>query len=116
MSFQETFRKLGLLEHVEALDSEDRELQELLAEALKMAKVHVGTITPKDIDQLKHNVHFIRNESEIIDDLITLLGVPADVPTRIRGGFMLYVPKRKMLFFSRTKFDLPGFAASKPPA
>lgn len=92
----------------------DKDVETLL-EALTMAKVHVGTIKPKDIDGLSNDVQFIRNESPIVDALIDLLGIPRDgTPVRIRTGYMAYTPKYKLLTFAHTKYDMPSTLGKRP--
>ena len=80
-----------------------------------MVKVYVGTIKKTDISGLSDNVQFIRNESPIIDDLIDLLGIPRDgTPVRIRGGYIAYTPKYRLLTFARAKYDMPSTLGKRP--
>ena len=87
----------------------------VLAEALKMAKVHVVQVTPKDIEGLKDDVFGIMNESPVVEELIALLGIQDDgTPIRIRTGFMSYNKEKKILFFSKFKYDMPDFVGKQP--
>lgn len=88
---------------------------EMLEEALNMSKVHVSQVDKKDFPELTGSVYTIRNESPIIDELITLLGIPRDgTAYKIRTGFMAYDPDHKILFFSRFKYDLPAYLGKRP--
>lgn len=87
---------------------------EILEEAIKMSRVHVSQITPKDIDGLKSDVFGIANESPVVAELIALLGIQDDgTPIRIRTGFMSYDKEKKILFFSKFKFDQPGLVGKQ---
>ena len=84
-------------------------------EALKGAKVQVVQITPKDLDGLKDDVFGIINESPVVEELIALLGIQDDgTPIRIRTGFMSYDKSKKILFFSKFKYDMPGLVGMQP--
>jgi NAD+--asparagine ADP-ribosyltransferase len=88
---------------------------EMLEEALNMAKVTVSQLTKKEIPELKDEVFTIKNESSVIDSLITLLGIPRDgTAYKIRTGFMAYDDKNKILFFSKNKYDLPSYLSKRP--
>lgn len=91
------------------------ESAEQLDERLKMAKVNVVQVTPKDIEGLKDNVFGIMNESPVVEELIALLGLQDDgTPIRIRTGFMSYDKTKKILFFSKFKYDMPGLVGMQP--
>lgn len=86
-----------------------------LMEAMKMAKVTVTQATPKELPGIKDDVFGIKNESPVIAELILLLGIPNDgTAYKIRTGFMSYDEKTKMLFFSKNKYDLPGYVGKRP--
>ena len=88
---------------------------EQLLEAMKTAKVSVTQATPKELPGITSDVFGIKNESPVIAELISLLGIPDDgTPYKIRTGFMSYDTKTKMLFFSKFKYDLPGFVGKRP--
>lgn len=77
----------------------------------------VGKFNNKDFPELKGEVFTIHNKNEVVDALIELLGVPTDgTAIRIRTGFMAYDEDHKILFFSKTKFDLPSRLADKSKA
>ena len=83
---------------------------EVLEEALKMAKVTVYLVTPKDIPDLKKDVFGIKNESPVVEFLVTLLGIPRDGTVyKIRTGYMSYQEEHKILLFASNKFDLPRY-------
>lgn len=86
-----------------------------LTEGIKMGRVHVSQISPKDIDGLKDDVFGIANESPVVQELINLLGIQDDgTPVRIRTGFMSYDKSKKILFFSKFKYDMPGLVGMQP--
>ena len=88
---------------------------EMLEEALNMAKIHVSQLNGKDIPGIKDDVFTIKNESPVIDALVTLLGIPRDgTAYKIRTGFMAYDAKNKILFFSKNKYDLPDYLGKRP--
>jgi hypothetical protein len=88
---------------------------ETLCEALNMAKVHVAQLDKRDFPELHGAVYSIRNESPIVDALITMLGIPRNgTAYRIRTGFMAYDEQNKILFFSSYKYDLPGYLGKRP--
>jgi hypothetical protein len=79
-----------------------------LLEALKLQNVVVGKVDSKDFPELKDEVFTVSNKSDVVDNLIDLLGVPRDGTSyKIRTGFMAYDEKNKVLFFSKNRFDLP---------
>lgn len=88
--------------------------EELVLEKLNLVNVTVGKLDKKDFPELKGEVFTISNKSDVIENLIELLGVPKDgTPIRIRTGFMAYDPKNNILFFSKNKYDLPGFIEAR---
>ena len=88
---------------------------DVLEEALKMAKVTVYLVTPKDIPELKNDVFGIKNESPVVEFLVTLLGIPRDGTVyKIRTGFMSYQDEYKILLFSSNKYDLPKYIGTRP--
>ena len=70
----------------------------------------------KGIDfSIKDDVYAILNESPIIDELVTMIGLPRDgSPYKIRTGYMCYLQKQRLLVFARNKYDLPGFIGRRP--
>lgn len=86
----------------------------LTPEAVKKAAKDEDT--PKGIDfSIKDDVYAIGNDSPIVDELITILGVPRDgTPYKIRTGYMTYVQKMRLLVFAKNKYDLPGFIGRRP--
>jgi hypothetical protein len=88
---------------------------EQLMEALKGSRVNCFIVTPKDVPELKDDVFAIKNESEVVDFLVTLLGIPRDGTSyKIRTGFMAYDEPHKVLFFSKNKYDLPAYLGKRP--
>ena len=105
-----------LVKYLDELSSlENNVTFEMLSEAMNMAKVHVSQLTKKEIPELKNDVFTIKNESPVIDELVTLLGIPRDGSAyRIRTGFMAYDEKNKILFFAHNKYDLPSYLGKRP--
>lgn len=88
---------------------------EQLTEALKGSKVNVFQVTPTDVEGLKDDVFAIKNESPVVDFLVTLLGIPRDgTAYKIRTGFMAYDNEKTVLFFSKNKYDLPAYLGKRP--
>jgi len=96
---------------------------ELLVEALfnwskkdtSEAKTKVFLATPKDLDTLKGDVYAIQNDNDIVDALVTMLGIPRDgTAYRIRTGFMAYDQKHKLMIFATNKYDLPKYVGTRP--
>jgi hypothetical protein len=87
---------------------------DMIEEALEMARVHVGKITPHDIPALKDDVFMIKNESPVIDALVKMLALPADSkPRRMLTGFVCYDEDAKSLFFSYNQSDLPSLMRAR---
>ena len=82
-----------------------------------MSKVHVSKLSSADkgMEALKGDVFTIKNESLVVDALVTFLGIPRDgSATKIRVGFMAYDAVNKILFFANFKYDLPSYLGKKP--
>lgn|ERR1035437_166032 len=96
-------------------ESESHISFDVLEEALKMAKVTVYLVTPKDIPELKKDVFGIKNESPVVEFLVTLLGIPRDGTVyKIRTGYMSYQDEHKILLFASNKYDLPKYLGNRP--
>ena len=92
------------------------------------SKIKVSRLTPEDVAKaakdedtpdidfsIKDDIYAIHNESPIIDELVTMLGIPRDgSPYKIRTGYMCYIQKPRLLIFAKNKYDLPGFIGRRP--
>lgn len=124
-------------EYLEALEPVNFDAQaDLLTESFLVwfkkneneGKVKVFRLTPEDVKKavkdedvkgvdfsIKDDIYAISNESPIVDELITMLGLPRDgTPYKIRTGYMTYVQKQRLLVFAKNKYDLPGFIGRRP--
>lgn len=94
---------------------ESFEQLDTIMEALKSSRATCFIIKPDDVPELKDDVFAIKNETEVVDFLVTLLGIPRDGTSyKIRTGFMAYDEKHKLLFFSKNKYDLPAYLGKRP--
>lgn len=110
-----TISKNALSESILASELKSKGFTVTIEEGIKMSRVHVSQITPKDIEGLKGDVFGIANESPVIEELIALLGIKDDgTPVQIRTGFMSYDKTKKILFFSKFKYDQPGLVGKQP--
>jgi hypothetical protein len=75
-----------------------------------MQKVDAGMLTPKAFPELGGEVFTLSTRSPIVQGLCELLGVPEDgTAYKIRTGFMQLDKKNSILFFAKSKRDLPGY-------
>lgn len=76
--------------------------------SMKLSRATVGTMNVVVEPGEQEQVMMIRIDSEITEELVLILGVPADGTSyKIRTGYMVYDKPHKTLFFSRKKFSLP---------
>jgi len=89
--------------------------REDLLEGLNMTKATVVKLTSGDGGvELQGDVFGIRNDNEVVEFMLTAMGVPRDgLAIKIRSGFMQYDNRSKMLFIARYKSDLPNNRSEK---
>jgi len=128
-----------MLEYLESLDPVNQEDQaDLLTEGFldwfkknkdegktrvfRMSPEQVAAVMKKNVEahpdvdfSIKDDIYGLSNDNDIVDALITMLGVPRDgTPYKIRTGYMSYSQKNKVLMFAKNKYDLPGFIGRRP--